>query len=139
VFGVSLDELRAMADYNVTAVVDFPSPVPIDTVVVCNSAITFSAARPLRGTGVVVIVGNATIGQGSNSSFSGLLYVQGNLILREPSEIQGAVVVTGTVTIEGASDYATITYDDGVLNSLRQEVGTYRLSSAISRPFAKDN
>jgi hypothetical protein len=33
--------------------------------------------------------------------FSGLLYVQGNLTVREPCEIQGAVVVTGTVTIQG--------------------------------------
>lgn len=138
VFGVSLDELKAMADYNVTAVADFPSPVPIDSVIVCNTGITFTSTQPLRGTGVVVVLGNTTIGQGSYSSFSGLLYVQGNLTVREPSEIQGAVVVTGTVTVQGASDYATITYDDGTLNRLRQEVGTYRLSSAISRPLATD-
>ena len=138
VFGVSLDELRAMADYNVTAAVDFPSPVPIDSVIVCSTGITFTASKPLRGTGIVVVVGDTTIGQGSYSNFSGLLYVQGNLVMRDPSEIQGAVVVTGTVRIEGSSDYVTITYDDGVLLRLRQEIGTYRQSSVVSRPLALD-
>jgi hypothetical protein len=139
VFGVSQSELAAMADYYVTNTADFPSPVPVDTLVVCNTGMTFTAAAPLKGTGVVAIVGNTTIGVGSYSAFSGLLYVQGNLTIREPSEIQGAVVVTGTVTVQGASDYATITYDDAILNHLRQELGTYRLSSALMRPMAQDN
>jgi len=138
VFGVSLDELDAMADYVVSAAIDFPNPVPIDTVVVAHTPMTFTAASPLKGTGVVVCIGNTTIGQGSYSSFSGLLYVQGNLTMREPCEIQGAVVVTGTVRIEGNLDYATIQYDDAILQHLRQELGTYRLSSAVSRPLAQD-
>ncbi len=138
VFGVSQTELTAMADYVVTAAADFPSPVPIDTLVLSTTGMTFTAAQPLKGTGVVAIIGNTTIGQGSYSAFSGLLYVQGNLTIREPSEIQGAVVVTGTVNVQGASDYATITYDDAILSHLRQELGTYRLSSAMSRPLARD-
>lgn len=138
VFGVSQTELGAMADYYVTNAADFPSPVPVDTLVLCNTGMTFTSSQPLKGTGVVAIVGNTTIDVGSYSAFSGLLYVQGNLTLREPSEIQGAVVVTGTVRVQGASDYATVTYDDGILNHLRQELGTYRLSSALMRPRAED-
>lgn len=138
VFGVSVEELTAMADYVVDAAVDFPSPVPVDTVVMCNTGITFTASKPLSGTGVVVCLGDTTVSPGSNSSFSGLLYVDGNLTLREPCEIQGAVVVTGTVTVLGDSDYATITYDDAILQRLRQELGTYRLSSAIARPLSSD-
>jgi hypothetical protein len=138
VFGVSQTELSAMADYLVTTAADFPSPVPVDTLVMSTVGMTFTAAKPLRGTGVVVIVGDTTISQGSYSAFSGLLYVQGNLTMREPSEVQGAVVVTGSVTLQGASDYATITYDDAILAHLRQELGTYRLSSAIARPLAQD-
>lgn len=99
---------------------------------------TFSAARPLRGTGVVVFLGNVTVQAGSYSAFSGLLYVQGNLSVREPAEIQGAVVVTGTTTLLGSSDFATITYDDGILNSLRHELGSYRLSGAMVRPLVRD-
>jgi len=139
VFGVSQSELAAMADYYVTSAADFPSPVPIDTVVLSTTGMTFTAAKPLKGTGVVAIIGNTTIGQGTYSAFSGLLYVQGNLTVREPCEIQGAVVVTGSVTVQGASDWVTLTYDDSILAHLRQEVGTYRLSSAIQRPMAKDD
>jgi len=138
VFGVGQGDLTTMADYVVNAAVDFPSPVPMNTVVMSTVGMTFSAAQPLSGTGVVAIIGDTTIGQGSYSAFSGLLYVQGNLILREPCEIQGAVVVTGTVRIEGASDFVTLTYDDAILASLRQSIGTYRLSSAVSRPMAID-
>jgi hypothetical protein len=138
VFGVSQAELSAMADFFVTQAADFPSPVPVNSLVLCTTGVTFTAASPLKGTGVVAIVGNTTIGQGSYSAFSGLLFVQGNLTIREPSEIQGAVVVTGSVTVEGASDYATITYDDTILASLRQQLGTYRLSSTYSRPLAED-
>jgi hypothetical protein len=138
VFGVSQNELAAMADYAVNVPAEFPSPVPNDTLVLCTTGMTFTAAQPLKGTGIVAIVGNTTVGQGSYSAFSGLLYVQGNLTLREPCEIQGAVVVTGTVTVQGASDYATITYDDSILSHLRQQLGTYRLSSAMSRPMAQD-
>ncbi|MBL8751289.1 MAG: hypothetical protein JNK78_19180 [Planctomycetes bacterium] len=138
VFGVSQTELTAMADYVITNAADFPSPVPVDTLVFSTVGMTFTAAKPLKGTGVVAIVGNTTIGAGSYSAFSGLLYVQGNLTIREPSEIQGAVVVTGTITVQGASDYATVTYDDTILAHLRQELGTYRLSSAVARPMAQD-
>ena len=139
VFGVSQSELTAMADYVITNPSAFPSPVPLNSVVFATTGMTFSSTLPLKGTGVVAIDGNTTIGQGSYSAFSGLLYVRGNLVVREPCELQGAVVVTGSVTVQGASDYATLTYDEGVLESLRQEIGTYRLSSAMSRPFAEDN
>ncbi|MEO6593695.1 MAG: hypothetical protein ABIP94_02960, partial [Planctomycetota bacterium] len=139
VFGVSQDELTAMADYLVTLPADFPSPVPVDTLVLSTTGMTFTAAKPLKGTGVVAIVGDTVVGQGSYSAFSGLLYVQGNLTLREPCEIQGAVVVTGSITVQGNSDFATVTYDDAILAHLRQELGTYRLSSAMSRPMAGDH
>jgi hypothetical protein len=45
-------------------------------------------------------------------------------------------VVTGAVTVQGgASDYATVTFDDGIVSRLRQTLGTYRQSSATTRPF----
>ncbi|MGE3172661.1 MAG: hypothetical protein AB7O97_08535 [Planctomycetota bacterium] len=135
VFGVSLSELKGMADSILVDPAEFPSPLPRDSVVVAETDLTFTAARPLAGTGVVVVSGDVTIDQASYSSFSGLLYVDGNLVVREPSELQGAIVVTGSVTVQGASDYATITFDDGIVNRLRQTLGTYRQSSATTRPF----
>ena len=138
VFGVSQTELTAMADSVVTTNATFPSPVPMHKVIYSTVGMTFTAAKPLRGTGVVAIIGDTTISAGSYSAFSGLLYVNGNLTLREPCEIQGAVVVTGTITVQGNSDFVTLTYDDRILSDLRQVIGTYRLSSAMSRPRAKD-
>lgn len=138
VFGVSQEELQAMSDYVVSSPTTFPSPVPVDTVVTCTVPMTFNASRQLSGTGVVAIIGDVTIEAGSYSSFSGLLYVVGNLTMHEPSQIQGAVVVTGTVSVIGASDFATIQYDDTILQHLRQELGTYRLSSAMARPMSRD-
>ena len=139
VFGVALDELEAMADYVVTNANDFPSPIPTDTVCVAETSLTFDGSKPLRGTGVVIVVGDVTLSPGSYSAFSGLLYIQGNLTIREPTEVQGAVVVTGSVLLQGASDSVFVTYDDKILNHLRQELGTYRLASAVSRPMAQDH
>ncbi len=138
VFGVSLTELKGMADSILVDPDEFPSPLPKDAVVVADTNLIFDAARPLSGTGVVVVNGNVTIEQSSYSSFSGLLYVNGNLSVREPSELQGAIVVTGTVTVQGASDYATVTFDDGIVNRLRQTLGTYRQASATTRPYWGD-
>src|SRR5262249_770496 len=132
VFGVTLAELRGMADSTITDPNDFPSPIPKETLVVADSPLTFTAARPLSGPGIVVVNAAATISPSSYSSFSGLLYVAGSLTLREPSELQGAVVVTGGVTVQGASDYSTITFDDGIVNRLRQTLGTYRLASSVT-------
>ncbi len=132
VFGVSLDDLKGMADDYVTNASNFPSPVPTNSVVVGEfSSISFDSARPLDGTALVYIKGNVSLLPGSNSNFRGLLYIDGNLTMRAPSDIQGAVVVTGNVTIQGSGDFATITYDEDVLNALRLEIGQYRLSGAL--------
>ena len=68
-----------------------------------------------------------------------MLYVDGDLTLGAPSELQGAVVVTGEVLVQGQSDFATITFDDGIVNALRQRLGTYRQASATIRPLQQDN
>lgn len=138
VFGVSMAELESMANYVITDPNAFPNPVPINTLVVCKVPITFTAARPLRGTGAVVFQSTVTISPASYSSFSGLLYAAGNMTVREPTEIQGAVVVTGNLLLQGASDFVTLTYDDGMLNRLRQDLGSYRASSAYARPLSQD-
>lgn len=134
VFGVTLDELKAMANYVVTTAAEFPSPVPTNSLIVCEVPITFTAAQPLRGTAVVVCTSNVTISPSSYSNFNGLLYVAGNFSMREPSEIAGAVIVGGSTLLQGNADSASISYDDGILNMLRIELGSYRLSSAFLRP-----
>jgi hypothetical protein len=134
VFGVTVEELRAMANYVISNAADFPSPVPRNTLVVCEVPVTFDDVRPLRGTGVVVCLGDVTVDPSSYSGFNGLLYVSGNLVLREPSEINGATVVGGTVLLQGSADTSSLIYDDGILNMLRGELGSYRLSGAFAHP-----
>ena len=139
VFGVTLAELQGMADLTVVDANEFPSPLPETSVVVADTDLTFDATRPLSGTGVLVVDGNVTIQPSSYSNFSGLLYVNGNLTVREGCELQGALVVTGAVTVQGsASDFATITFDDGIVARLRQSLGTYRQATSTTRPFWGD-
>jgi hypothetical protein len=139
VFGVSLSELKGMADMILTDPASFPQPLPKQALIVAETDIVFDGARPLTGTGIVVVVGNVTIDQASYSSFSGLLYVDGDLTVREPSELQGAIVVTGRTRVEGAADFATITFDDSIVNALRQTLGTYRQASSAIRPLRRDD
>jgi hypothetical protein len=137
VFGLPYADLVSIADDLITNPVDFPSPLPTNSVLVVNTpSITFDASRPLTGTGVVYVQGNVTIDVGSSSVFNGLLYVDGDVVMRAPSEINGALVVTGTLDMSGVGDFATIQYDDGVLSALRVEIGNYRLSGAI-RPLGQ--
>jgi hypothetical protein len=138
VFGVGVDELKTMADMVITDANEFPAALPMDSLVVCTVPITFTPARPLHGTGIVVFLGNVTFQAGTNSSFSGLVYVNGSLAFRAPADIQGAVVTTGAVSLQGVTDFASIIYDDGILNSLRQSLGSYRLSGATTRPLQRD-
>jgi hypothetical protein len=137
VFGLPYADIVSIADDLITNPVDFPSPLPTNSVLVVNTpSITFDASRPLTGTGVVYVQGDVTIDVGSASVFNGLLYVDGDVVMRAPSEINGALVVTGTLNMSGAGDFATIQYDDGVLSALRVEIGNYRLSGAI-RPLGQ--
>ncbi len=127
VFGVSVDELRSSADMVVTDSNNFPDVVPNNsTVFVDVASITFDSSRPLRGTGLVYIKGNVSLIAGNNSVFNGVLYVDGQLTVRAPSVIEGAVICTGNFTLQGSGDYATIRYNDEVLNALRREIGQYR-------------
>ena len=44
------------------------------------------------------------------------------------------VTAGNDLVVQGAGDWANITFDDGVLASLRKEIGQYRMSGAI-RPI----
>jgi formylmethanofuran dehydrogenase subunit C len=128
---VSYEELRATADSYVTDARDFPAQIPnMGTVVAELASITFDNGNPLRGTGVVFIRGNVNINPGSMSNFRGLLYIDGNFSMRAPALIEGAVVCTGNMTLQGSGDYATIRFNDAILNALRQESGQYRFVGA---------
>src|SRR5690606_26140759 len=132
VFGMTYQELKGRAEHIVTNPADFPVPVPDGAIVLVEcSSITFDAPRPLRGRGIVYVRGNASIAQGSNSYFQGLLYVDGSLTMRAPALIEGAIVLTGNLSLQGSGDYATMRFDKEVIDRLRYEFGAYAQLGAI--------
>lgn len=139
VFGLPYDQLRSMAHLVVTDPAEFPNPVPTNSLVIVEVQTTmgWDATLPLMGTGIVIVAGNARLDAGSNSNFSGLLYVDGNLTVRAPSEVRGSVVTTGNMTVQGVPDYATIMFDDDVLNALRVSFGNYNRSNGLLRLRSK--
>ena len=136
VFGLTFAELSSMADQVITNASDFPNPVPENGLIVVDvgTTMTFDSSLPLNGTAIVIIRGNTTMISGNNSLFSGLLYVEGNLTVRAPSEINGSVVCTGNLTVQGSGDYATINYDGDVLESLMNSLGNYRMANSLFLP-----
>lgn len=134
VFGLSEQDLRPLADDRITADGDFPTPMPRNTFFFVEvPTLTFTDTRPLTGTGLIVVKGDVVFQSTNKSFFSGMLYVDGDLTINDPTELNGTIVCNGTVSIVGTTDWNNLTYDGGVLDSLRQEIGQYRLSSAIRR------
>ena len=125
-----------MADDVITSMSNFPAQLEENSLVfVKRPSVQFNSSQPLRSTGsILVIEGNVTLLPGNQSTFSGLLYVDGNLTVREPCEFKGSIVVTGNTTVQGSADFADIYFDDDVLNRLRQNIGNYRVSGALRRP-----
>lgn len=135
VFGVSYYDLRSSADLVVADLGNFPTNLTENATLVVDTggAVVFDRHTPLRGRGLVYVNGNCTIEAGSNSVFVGMLYVDGDLVVNAPSEIEGAVVCTGRITLNGSGDRTTIRYGDAVLNALRQDIGQYKYLGAMRR------
>lgn len=130
-FGVTLPELKAMADASWASAANFPKKIGDFTLNVVPGPITFDDVRPLRGTGIVVVDGNATFNPGNNAFFNGMLVVRGNLTLRAPVYFRGTVVVTGAVDMSGTGgDYSELNYDANILTEVLTILGQYRFSTA---------
>ncbi len=135
VFGMSSSELQSLATVVVDDVANLPNPLPpMGLVIVDDGDVTLTAATPLLGTAIVIVRGDLTISAGSYSNFSGLLYVEGDLVMRSPSQIFGGVVCTGSVLVQGATDFATITFDEDILTSLMAQLGNYRIANTTLLP-----
>ena len=137
VFGVPLSKLKSMADISTTDSVNgVPKVIPDFNLVVVDAPTTqFSLARPLRGTGMVIVHGDVEIQPGSNSFFNGLLYVQGDLTVRAPAYIRGTIIVTGDVDMQGTGgDYVEVDHDGAIVAHLLTKMGQYRVSKAPFTP-----
>lgn len=132
VFGMPLQDLLAMPDVKVRDISDLPASLPDYSLTFYNGSVTFDATHPLRSTAAVLIVnGDLTVEQNSNSFFNGYLYVRGNFIQKAPSSIRGVVIVRGSVNISGLGDYSEVWSDKPLTDVIKQRMGQYRLSQAI--------
>jgi hypothetical protein len=135
VFGAPITTLKGMSDASWTTPASFPSKIGDYTLHIVPGPITFDTARPLRGTGVVLVIGNCTLSASNNSFFNGVLYVQGNLTVRGPAYLRGTVIVTGTVDVAGSGgDFSEIVYDGSMVTQVLTVLGQYRFSTGVYEP-----
>ena len=137
VFGVSTSDLKALADYDVKNSSALPSDMPDMALIYIDGNAIFDASRPLRASGIMFVNGDLTITAGSNSLFSGFIYVTNNAYIYAPCLISGCVIAYNGLTLSatGATDVAEIDYDGGILSSVRQQICQYRENKAIYRVF----
>ena len=130
VFGVTSKELQVLADDRITVASAFPSPVARNALYYVEvPLLDFTDTRPLLGTSVLYVKGNVNFAVGNKSFYTGLIYVEGDVTINEPCELNGTLICTGKVTIRGQTDWININYDDDALNALRKAIGQYRLSA----------
>jgi len=128
VFGVTLNELVAMADLVVDDERQLPDPLPDMSLIVVRGNATFNATRKLTGSGILVVLGNLNLNPQSDAFFSGLIWVGGNVVLTPPGVINGAIVSNGNVQITGGSEVAEVNYDPAILDQIRLQMGNYLFS-----------
>lgn len=115
VFGVSQNELTAMADVVVSSAGELPATLPDMALIVVNGNANFTSARRLSGSGVIVVFGNLTIEASSYSSYNGLIYVTGNYTQNAPSQVSGSIIAKGDIRINGSTDFSEVFYDETIL------------------------
>jgi Tfp pilus assembly protein PilX len=147
IFGVTQNELESMADFNVASVASLPATLPSARLIVlrdpgnADATFEFTQARPLTGTGVVVVFGNLWLRPNSNSSFNGVIYVDGSYLQEAPSSVTGSVVVnnthptiTRTFRMTGSGERSEIRYDANVIDFIEQRLGQYRITRSAYVP-----
>jgi Tfp pilus assembly protein PilX len=128
VFGVTQNELLAMADIVVDDDSQLPNPLPDMSLIVVRGNATFHGQRPLQGSGILVVLGNLIANPQSNAFFSGVIWVQGNLQISPPGVINGTVIANGNAHLLGGADVAEVVYDAAILAQIRQQMGNYLFS-----------
>jgi len=139
IFGVSKDQLKAMADIYVTSVSDLPSELPDLAIVYIEGNPSFSRTNRLYGGGILIVDGNLTLTQNSLSKWSGVVVVTGNLDIGDTAYLSGTVVVMGNNTqVHGSGEVAEIDYDGDILSVVQQKIGQYRMTRAPYRLHTHD-
>lgn len=146
IFGVSQAELFAMADIYVSTPADLPNNTPpfyqlpgMQLIVInagAGNPVVFNGTSPnrlLRGSGILVVIGNLTIG--GASSWNGVIYVNGNYTQTDPASVSGSVILQGTnsatfnnatASISGSADFADLIFDNFIITQVKQQLVGYR-------------
>jgi hypothetical protein len=142
VFGVTAQEIQSMADINAASIADLPKTLPQMSLIVVRSSVVFDTTTPLNGSGILVVFGDLTIPANTNASWSGVIWVQGNFSMAQPSLISGAVIGAGNnnsaaagtggkVTLISSGDIAEIDFDPAIMTQIQAQMGNYRLSRSM--------
>jgi len=128
VFGVIPQELQALSDIYTDDPSTLPEVLPDFSIIYIDSDVTWSAAKPLKGTALVYVGGDATMAAASSSYFSGILYVVGDFVQESPSLLNGTLMCKGRVTVTGSGDYSEMNFDKDVRSRILTISGQYRFS-----------
>ena len=129
IFGVTKDQLKAMADYYVTSTNDLPNIRFNMTIIYIEDNAQFTSTRPLKGSGILFVDGNLTFSNNCGAYWSGMVYCTGNISMGDEANIMGTVVATGnSVNVHGTGEVAEITYDGDILQAIQQKIGQYRIT-----------
>lgn len=130
IFAISdAQTLASMADVNVTDLSQLPmamSTMALTYIKPNGGTALFDVSRPLNGGGILVVDGNLVMGTDSASSYSGYIFVNGNLEMNSTCFTVGQVVVNGTVKVSSPSDRASLDYNTGLIGEIRRQLGQYR-------------
>jgi hypothetical protein len=118
-------------DINYTDEVSRTSFYYITTTGLSGNTLDFQAnnARVMSGVGLAIIDGNLTIEAKNNSTWAGVIFVDGNVNLRGPAEISGILIATGTVSLGNASDNfkATVEYNSEAISTVQTFLQDFRV------------
>jgi Tfp pilus assembly protein PilX len=137
-FNMSMTELKGVSDkvYTTTNEISATEPIPFGVTFLegnGSSTFLFTAARPLKGSGVLFVNGNLNLDNDSNSSYSGLIFVTGTITMGSSNSLGGGIVA-GRVLCSPTTR-TTLEYNDNVVNNVRQRLGLYRQNNLTLNTF----
>lgn len=128
VFGVTQQELIAMADIVADSEKDLPDPLPAMALIVIKGNATFNPQQKLNGSGVLVVLGDLNLNPQSDPFFNGVIWVGKNLNISPPASINGSIIAMGNATLSGGNEISEIDYDGAILDQIRLQMGNYLAS-----------
>jgi hypothetical protein len=128
VFGLSQSEFLGLATIKVPDVASLPDPLPEMALIVIQGNATFTLAKPLLGSGILVVLGNLTLPANAESKFDGVIYTTGSYTQNSPSLVMGAVVSQGGISLVGGSDVNEADWDPTMVQMVRNALGGYRFT-----------